>query len=60
MQAAKSRKFHAYTVNLRHEFELDQSQRKSSQVSGPTKLELNASRKLVLTCVDLRIRLDRA
>ena len=36
------------------------SQRKSSQVGGQTKRKLNTSRKLALTCVDLRVRLDRA
>ena len=45
---------------LAYEFELDQSQRKSTQVGGQTKHKLNASPKLALTCVDLRVRLDRA
>ena len=51
---------------LASKFELDQSQRKSTQVDairrkstqvgGQTKRKLNASRKLALTCVDLRVR----
>ena len=45
---------------LAYELELDQSQRKPSQVGGQTKCKLNASRKLALTCVDLRVGLGRA
>ena len=46
------------------EFELDQSQvstspRNSTQV-GETKQKLNASHKLALDCVDLRVRLAKA
>ena len=35
------------------------SHRKSTQVSGQMKRKLNVSRKLALTCVDLRVRLAR-
>ena len=45
---------------LTYEFELDQSQRKSSQVGDQTKRKLNESRTHALTCVDLRVRLARA
>ena len=45
---------------LAYEFELDRSQRKSSQVGGQTKHKLNASRKLALISVDLRVRVARA
>ena len=49
--------------NLRRlacKFELDQSQRKSTQVGGQTTCKLNASQKLGSTCVDLRVHLARA
>ena len=35
---------------LAHEFEFDQSNRKSTQVGGQTKRKLNTSRKLASTC----------
>ena len=48
-------------VNIRlvYECELHQSQRKSTQVGGQTKCKLNASRKLSLTFVDLRVHLTK-
>ena len=71
-QVEKRRKFHSYLDNLRslcvigqtvetcvdaYEFELDQSQRKSSRVhTSGWPNETQVERKLK-TCVDLRVRL---
>ena len=50
-------------VNLRTNLsstKVNASHRKSTQVGGQAKRKLNASRKPVLTCDDLRVRLARA
>ena len=49
-RTAKSGQTVKNLCQLAYEFELDQTQRKSTQVGGQTKRKLSASRKLALTC----------